>query len=164
MQARRGSSDIVVVAAVGNPLRGDDAAGWRVAETIEHHWGARGIRVLVGQQVLPEWAAVLAEADLVYFVDAAVGRERVALEPLQPAVGDDAPAVTHALEPATILRMALDLFGRAPEAYRLTIPATDFDFAEHLSAQTQAGVDAAVRLLDQALASTRQRCGGTPGY
>jgi hydrogenase maturation protease len=151
MLARRGAS-AVVVAAVGNPLRGDDAAGWHVADTIEHHWGARGVRVLVGQQVLPEWAAALAEAELVYFVDAAAAQERVALEPLEPAVADDTPAATHALEPASILRMALDLFGRAPEAYLLTIPATAFDFAEHLSAATLSAVEIATGMLEQVLA------------
>ena len=148
-----GQSAVVVVAAVGNPLRGDDAAGWRVAETIERHWAARGVRVLIGQQVLPEWAASLAEADVVYFVDAAAGSDQVVLEALQWAArADNAPAAAHALEPPAILRMALDLFGRAPEAYLLSVPATDFGFSETLSRPTTVAVDAAIRLLDACLA------------
>jgi hydrogenase maturation protease len=144
---------VVVVAGVGNPLRGDDAAAWRVAEAVERRWGHQGVRLLVAQQVLPEWAASLAEADVVYFVDAAAGSERIALERLEPSPGDTAPAGTHALEPPAILRMALDLFGRAPEAYLLSIPATDFGFTERLSATTSQAVAAAIRALDECLAA-----------
>jgi hydrogenase maturation protease len=152
MNARLGRSQFVVVAAVGNPLRGDDGAAWRVAEAIERRWAGRGVRVLVGQQVVPEWAAVLADADLVYFVDAAVGREGMALERLAPAAPENGSAPTHSLDPATILGMALNLFDRAPEAYLLAIPAADFGFDERLSPSTQLGVEQAIRMLDQVLA------------
>jgi hydrogenase maturation protease len=151
MTTRDRRSQLVVVAAVGNPLRGDDGAAWRVAETIERRWASRGVRVLVGQQVVPEWAAVLAEADLVYFLDAAIGRERVGLERLTPPARVDGSAATHSLDPATILNMALELFGRAPEAYVLAIPAAEFGFDEHLSDLTRLAVEKAIRMLDQVL-------------
>src|SRR6516165_5182851 len=99
----------VVVAAIGNPLRGDDGAAWRVAEHAEQHWRGQGVNVLVGQQVLPEWAAVLA--------DAARGRATVVLEPLEAAPPQSSTAVTHSLGPANVLRLAADLFGGTPQGY-----------------------------------------------
>jgi hydrogenase maturation protease len=79
----------VVVAGYGNPLRGDDGAGWHVASRLEDcrgdpegppgfaaASGGPAVLVLRGQQPVPEWAAALAEADVAYLVDAAPGAAR----------------------------------------------------------------------------------------
>jgi hydrogenase maturation protease len=142
----------VVVLAVGNPLRGDDGAAWRVAEHVERHWQSHALEVLLGQQVLPEWAVALAGADVAYFVDAAIGRERVSLEPLQAAPRQATTAATHSLGPASVLRMAIDLFGAAAESYLLALPADDFDFSERLSPRTRQAVSDAIQILDRVLA------------
>jgi hydrogenase maturation protease len=147
----------VVVAAIGNPLRGDDGAAWRVAEHAEQHWRGHGVNVLVGQQALPEWAAVLADADVVYFVDAARGRATVALEPLEPAPPQSPTAVTHSLGPANVLRLAADLFGGTPEGYLLALPAIEFGFDESLSPTGMRAVSDGIRTLDRALEETLQR-------
>lgn len=64
----------VVIAGYGNPLRGDDGAGWRVAMALASNprsaqWGQM-VRVLAGAQPLPEWAPEFSEAGVVYLVDA----------------------------------------------------------------------------------------------
>jgi hydrogenase maturation protease len=147
----------VVVAAIGNPLRGDDGAAWRVAEHAEQHWRGQDVNVLVGQQVLPEWAAVLADADVVYFVDAARGRASVALEPLAAAPPQSSTAVTHSLGPANLLRLAADLFGNAPESYLLALPAIEFGFDESLSPIGRRAVSDGIRTLDRALEKALRR-------
>jgi hydrogenase maturation protease len=147
----------VVVAAIGNPLRGDDGAAWRVAEHAEQHWRGHGVNVLVGQQVLPEWAAVLADADVVYFVDAARGRADVALEPLEPSPPLSSTAMAHSLGPASVLRMAADLFGGTPESYLLALPAMEFGFDESLSPIGRRSVSDGIRTLDRALEETLRR-------
>jgi Ni,Fe-hydrogenase maturation factor len=58
-----------LVIGYGNDLRGDDAAGPRVAELI----GARelpGVRAIASRQLTPDLAEQLARADLAVFVDA----------------------------------------------------------------------------------------------
>jgi hydrogenase maturation protease len=142
---------VVVVAAMGNPLRADDGAAWRVAEHAEQHWRVHGVQLLLGQQVLPEWAAVLADADVVYFVDATADRAEVALEPLEPSPPQSSTAVIHAFGPAHVLRLAADLFGAVPESYLLLLPAVEFGFDESLSPVGQRAVRDGIRELDRAL-------------
>ena len=63
-----------LVIGYGNTLRGDDGIGPAVAEAVAA-LGLPGVRVIVAHQLTPELAADLADAQLVVFVDAAVGGE-----------------------------------------------------------------------------------------
>ncbi len=147
----------IVVAGWGNPLRGDDGAGWRVAEAVEERWGDR-VQVLQGQQPLPEWSAALADADVAYLVDACV--DATCSE--GPAVrGLQAPEATwtagasllggHALGADELVQLARSLFGHAPETYLLSIPASQLDLGDDVSPCAQAGIEAALRYLEKAL-------------
>ena len=70
--AAAGGRTRIVVAGYGNPLRGDDGAGWRVACAVRERYAGRpDVEVLAGQQPVPEWAPVLAGAGVAYLVDAA---------------------------------------------------------------------------------------------
>ena len=71
----------VVVLGFGNPLRGDDGVGWLVAEAAAQRWPGRLV-VRTGQQLVPEWAADLTDADVVYFVDASLEVDEAELEAL----------------------------------------------------------------------------------
>jgi Ni,Fe-hydrogenase maturation factor len=191
MQAGRPVTEAVpaiVVAGYGNPLRGDDGAGWLVANALETRWANRDarVRVLVGQQPVPEWAPVIAEARVVIFVDAAPSAsstpsdslpadpedrlardasEPVALVPLADAERTPAAAMldAHALGPAGLLALADILFGHAPPAFIVTIPAERFDFAASLSPRTGVAAEAAVRLVDAAICSWLPRDGSPAG-
>ncbi len=155
---------------IGNPLRGDDGAGWRVAEAVRARWGDR-VRVLHGHQVVPEWALDLAEADVVYFVDASDGMEprqglngvaaarAPSIEALAPAARFDAASGSHGLDPAALLRLSLDLYGRAPRAYLVSIPGKWFGYGEGLSAATDSMLRVAVAELDIALAARLSAAG-----
>jgi hydrogenase maturation protease len=134
-----------VVIGVGNTSRGDDGAGWRVAESVLAR-GQDQPRVLLGQQVVPEWAPILAEAATAYFVDADPSVQRLTLTTVPRSEG----AVTlgaHAFGPAALLRLARALYGRAPRAYLVRVPATSFDFGEQLSPGTEIAVTRAISLL-----------------
>jgi len=145
----------VAVAGYGSTLRGDDAAGYRVARAIAEGCASEraDVRVLVGVQPLPEWAAELAEADVAYFVDAAptaggaAGVEVVELTPTPVGGMLDG----HAASPAALLDLARALYGRAPRAFLVTVPAELFGFADDLSALAAAGVGEAVRLIEERL-------------
>jgi hydrogenase maturation protease len=164
-----------VVAGYGNPLRGDDGAGWRVACAFgERYRGRPEVEVLVGQQPLPEWAAALAGADVAYLVDAgpapggAGGDDdacgvrlarltdgRGNLLPDGRVSGSAASLDGHAAGPAAVLALCRAAYGRAPEAFLLTIPAERLGFADSLSAATAAAVDEAVRLLARLIEQER---------
>jgi len=60
------------------------------------------------------------------------------------APADTSQIMAHAASPATLLALARDVFGHAPEAWLLTIPAEDIGIGEGLSAFTRRGLESAM--------------------
>ena len=136
-----------LVIGYGNTLRGDDGVGPRVAEAIEK-LNLPGVRTLVCQQLSPEYADPVSQAHTVVFVDAAVDTAReVQLRKLEP--GESSQLMAHAADPRTMLALARDVFGHAPQAWWLTIPAVKLDFSETLTPEAQRGFAEAVGKIKQ---------------
>ncbi len=133
----------------GNPVRRDDAVGIHVAERLAASLGDAVI-VLTAQQPLPEWAPALAEVDVAYMIDADPAATRLRLRRLEMATVDSALGA-HSLAPAHLLALTLAVFGRAPQTYLLSLPASDFLYGETLSPRTAAYADMAVRLVERRL-------------
>ena len=132
----------LLVIGYGNSLRRDDGVGPRVAETVEE-LQLPGVRTLVCQLLSPEHADPIARARRVIFVDAAVDRmDGVHFRKLEP--GETSQLMAHAADPCTMLALARDVFGHAPEAWWLTIPAIHLGFGTDYSAETEAGFQQAV--------------------
>ncbi|MCW5551075.1 MAG: hydrogenase maturation protease [Verrucomicrobiae bacterium] len=139
----------VLVIGYGNTLRGDDGVGPRVAEAVAR-MQLPAVRTLVCQQLSPEHAEPISRAETVIFVDAAVDTpHEVQLRPLQP--GDSTQLMAHAADPRTMLALARDVFGHAPQAWWLTIPARELGFSEHLSKTALQGLERAVALIREIL-------------
>ena len=133
----------MLVIGYGNSLRRDDGVGPRVAEAIEK-LNLPGVRTLVCQLLTPEFADPIARARRVIFVDAAVDKtDGVHFRHLEP--GETSQLMAHAADPRTMLALARDVFGRAPEAWWLTIPAKKLDFGETFSPEAEAGFHEALR-------------------
>jgi hydrogenase maturation protease len=136
-----------LVIGYGNTLRGDDGVGPRVAEAVEK-LNLPGVRTLVCQQLSPEYADPVSRAHTVVFVDAAVDAPRqVQFRKLEP--GETSQLVAHAADPRTLLALARDVFGHAPEAWWLTIPAVKLDFSETLTPEAQRGFAEAVEKIQE---------------
>lgn len=152
----------LLVIGYGNTLRQDDAAGPLVAERIGT-LGISGVRAIACPLLAPELAAEMAEAVSVVFVDATTDATReVELVPLAP--GDSGRVATHALTPQTLLALAREVYGSAPSAWLLKVPAEDFGHGEGLSALARRGVEAAVgevRTLVAGRMSWPQRAGNS---
>jgi len=138
----------VVVAGFGNPLRGDDGAGWLVADAIGRRWREQ-VAVLSGPQPLPEWSLTLAEADVAFFIDGGVNAgPRLRVRPVAAVSGG---LDGHALAVEHVLALARSLYGRAPASYLLELPIHDVGFGEQLSPPTAQAARRAVRLLNRRL-------------
>ena len=136
-----------LVIGYGNTLRGDDGVGPRVAEAIGK-LNLPGVHALVCQQLSPEYADPVSRAHTVVFVDAAVDAPReVQLRKLEP--GESSQLMAHAADPRTLLALARDVFGRAPQAWWLTIPAVKLDFSETLTPEAQRGFEEAVKKIQE---------------
>lgn len=155
MERRPHSKRLVI--GIGNPLRGDDGVGALLAEqaaviTAADPAGAVAVRCV--QQLMPELAEDLAQLDAVLFIDAwaapagAVPQLQRLSTVAGPAVGA-ASSDSHRLEPAALLAVSLALYGRAPEAQLLLVPAIAFSHGTALSAELRAALPQARALLRQ---------------
>jgi hydrogenase maturation protease len=140
-----------LVIGIGNPLRGDDGVGWHLVEEL-------GAPHRALHQLTPECAALLACCGRVLIVDAwlADGRtdgagpraERAPLlRRLVPAAA--APGLSHQLEPAALLWLTEQLYGRRPEAWQLLLPATAMAHGDSLSPALEAQLPQARALLQR---------------
>jgi len=135
MERRHRHSRLVI--GIGNPLRGDDGVGALLAEQV----GGRSV-----QQLTPELAAELAELEEVLFIDAWLAPAGAApqLTEIAPAA---AAAGSHRLEPAQLLAISQALYGRAPAACLLQVPAHAFEHGNTLSVEIQAALPRAQALM-----------------
>jgi len=132
----------LLVIGYGNTLRSDDAAGPLVADRISA-LGLSGVQVITCQELTPDLAAEITEAVTVVFVDATADAAReVVLRKLAPDL--NCPVSTHATDPRALLALAQELYGHAPTAWLLKVPAANFDHGEELSEVTRRGIEAAV--------------------
>ena len=141
-----------LVIGIGNPLRGDDGVGALLAEqaavfTAADPGGPVAVRSV--QQLTPELAEELAQLDAVLFIDAwaAPAGAQPQLEQLSPAAA--ASAESHRLEPAALLAVSQALYGQAPEAQLLRVPADGFAHGTVLSPTLRAALPRARDLLRQ---------------
>ena len=135
----------LLVIGYGNTLRQDDSVGPRVAERIEA-LHLPGVRTLICDQLSPEHAELLAHARVTVFVDAVRGAPRhVRLKPVKP--GKSTQLMAHAAEPGTMLALARDVYGRAPQAWLVPIPALRMEFGPNLSVTARRGIDDATRTI-----------------
>jgi len=146
--------DILVI-GYGNKLRGDDGVGPRVAEALAL-MHLPGVRTVACQLLTPELADSIAQADVAIFVDASVDApHEIRLRPLEP--NESSQVMAHAADPRTMLALARDVFGHAPRAWWLTVPAAKLGFSAQLSPEAQLGfVEAVDKLV--VLCQSLQKC------
>jgi len=135
----------LLVIGYGNELRTDDGVGPRVAATVAE-WNLDGVEAIVCPLLTPELADPLSKARIAVFVDAAVeGSDRVQLSKLEP--NESCQIMAHAADPRTLLALARDVFGRAPMAWWLKIPAKKLEFGQEFSPETRLGLAEALEKL-----------------
>ena len=148
---------------IGNPLRGDDGVGWRVAADLAEAAPSDDVEVLCCHQLTPELAETLSRVDRAFFIDADVGLApgEVRCTPLAPAPSTE--PLSHRLEPAALLGLAGALYGRCPAAHLVAIGPESLDAGEGLSATVERALAAGVRLLYFYIARGRWQ-GETPEW
>jgi hydrogenase maturation protease len=142
----------VLVLAVGNPSRGDDAIGPGLAARVEAA-GLPGVEVIVEFQLQVENALDLVDRERVVFVDAGTGTPApFELRPVQPAA--EFLHTSHALSPEAVLATYRCVTGNdPPEACLLCVRGESFELGEGLSAAAAANLESAWLALRQWVAS-----------
>jgi hydrogenase maturation protease len=148
-----------LVCGFGNLYRRDDGVARVVVDAVRERvghepldplddgFGTMGhwVDTVVAHQLVPELAEVLADYDLVIFVDAHVVDLGDALheERIEKA-WRSASILSHQCHVGMLLELACRMYGTAPEGVLLSLRGYDFDFGLGLSAETTALVPRAV--------------------
>jgi hydrogenase maturation protease len=148
-------ADLLVI-GYGNILRGDDGVGPRVAEAVGQ-LRLPGVRTLICPLLAPELADPISRAGKVVFVDAAVDAPyKIQWRKLHP--NETSQIMSHAADPRTMLALARDVFGHAPEAWWLTIPAVNLGFSADFSPVAEQGMQEAVEKIQTLYAEKAGGC------
>ena len=122
-----------LIIGYGNPLRGDDGLGWRVAEELRRLPAFAQAEVLFRHQLTPELAEPVSRAQAVFFIDAArdgapgqVKRREVSPQSLPGRF-------SHAYSPEELLGLARLLYGACAFAVVFSITGECFGHGEQLS-------------------------------
>jgi len=124
-------SSRVTIIGYGNPLRGDDGAGQRVALELARRRLA-DCEVVTCHQLTPELAETLAATDLAVFIDARAGAVPGSVNVAPITAAASCGNLGHHIEPGALLTMA-QLYGRPPAAVLVTLGAASFGPGEGLS-------------------------------
>ena len=145
----------VVVFAVGNPSRGDDAIGPVLAERVRAWLAASGraaaVDVIEDFQLQIEHALDLQGRSLALFIDAGEGTlSPLTLEPTGPS--ELASHSTHALAPEAVLEVYRRTEGAdPPPAFVLCVRGEDFELGAPLTAAAGERADLAMEVLGELL-------------
>ena len=140
----------VLVLAVGNPSRGDDALGPALAARLEAA-GLPGVEVITEFQLQVENALDLIGRERVIFIDAGSGTP-APFERRRLAAAADFLHTSHAISPESVLATYERLHGApAPEAWVLCVRGDSFELGERLSEEAD-------RRLDPAWEELRELC------
>ena len=140
----------ILLIGYGNPLRGDDGIGWRIAQWFEEKSPNPGFQCLVCHQLTPDLADEISRVRLVIFIDAREGGEpgTIICEEISPCPVEPG-AFTHHVSPSHLLFMAFALFHHAPQAFLVTITGEQFDYEERLSDRIEAAIPQAITAIQQ---------------
>jgi hydrogenase maturation protease len=142
----------VLVLACGNTLRGDDGVAWHIGAALEQDGADPETEIVLTHQLLPEHAEMVSTADLVVFIDCTAITEPgvISTIPIPPA--HVLPSIfTHHLNPASLLKLAQDLYGRIPSrAIAITVGGQSFELNEELSQPVTAAIPIAVEVVRRA--------------
>ncbi|MCC7383354.1 MAG: hydrogenase maturation protease [Deltaproteobacteria bacterium] len=140
----------MLVIAIGNPSRGDDALGPLFLEAIARETqgevAAGAIELLTDFQLQIEHALDIEGRERVCFVDAAMRLDApFELRKVSPALDDT--YTSHAMSPGAVLETCRRIHGSAPEAWVLAIGGEAFELGEGLSARANRNLSEAVDAL-----------------
>ena len=148
----------VLVLACGNTLRGDDGVAWHIAAALEQDGTDPKAEIIFTRQLIPEHAELLSTADLVVFIDCSAVAEPGVISTIPITPAHALPRIfTHHLDPASLLKLAQDLYGRIPsKAMAITVGGQSFELNEQLSKPVTAAIPIAVEVVRRAYANAEQ--------
>lgn len=130
-----------LVVGYGNALRTDDGLGWHAAASLLADPRLDGVTVLQRYQLTPELALDVSVATVVVLVDATSEAPAGSLTVARVDRSEgSATTWSHHLDPPTLVALAAELYGSAPEVFLVSCGIASSDAGDVLSATVQAAL------------------------
>ena len=142
----------ILVLACGNTLRGDDGVAWHIGTALKEELADSEVEVILTQQLLPEHAEPLSKTNGAIFLDCSAIAQPGVVSTLTLCAAQSLPRIfTHHLDPASLLKLTHDLYGRIPSrAVSITIGGKSFELQEQLSEPVTAAIPIALEAVRRA--------------
>jgi hydrogenase maturation protease len=148
----------ILIIGFGNPHRGDDGLGYRVAEQFEAMNHDPAVQVVASQELKPEMAEVLSHVDLVIFLDACSKGTPGAMRVCELAPEETPDGLfSHDLTPEILLAAAKILYGRCPEAMMISVAGENFEISARLSLPVEATLSRVFERVRELISSAKDR-------
>lgn len=150
----------VLIFAIGNESRGDDALGPLLLRSIAAGSGRRALQpeLLEDFQLQIEHSLDMNDRDLVLFVDAGMDTPSP-FAFYRANASEDAALYSHAITPEALLRVYAQMYGRtAPDCYVLCIAGDSFELGEPLSNKAHENLTLALDFAETLLTDPDASC------
>lgn len=143
----------VLVIGYGSALRTDDGVGRRAAERLADDPRLDGATVIGCHQLTPELALDVSRAGLAVFIDAGHGPPAgtFTMEWMQQATASSGTGWSHILSPSSLVDLARDMYGKAPEVVVIKVGVESLMIGDRLSPVVEASlpglIDAVAELI-----------------
>jgi hydrogenase maturation protease len=156
-------TDGVLVVGYGNALRTDDGLGWHAADRLADDPRLAGVTVLQRHQLMPELALDVSAAALVVLVDASHVPPPGTFTVTQVERASDAATTwSHQLSPPTLLALAHELYGRAPDVFLVSAGVESLELGDRLSPVVEAALPRVVDAVAKLVAAHAAKPGAGP--
>jgi len=134
-----------LIIGYGNPLRGDDAAGYLAAQRLQETNTDIETEIVAVQQLTPELVDPISRAGEVVFIDAAVGEVPGEIQRRDIAPSSATQPFSHYATPEGLLAAARALYGTCPAATLITVTIETTEFGETLSPRVRTALESLAR-------------------
>jgi len=155
--------DGALVVGYGNVLRTDDGFGWHAADLLADDPRLAGVVVLQRHQLMPELALDVSAATLVVLVDASHALPAGTFTVTQvERAGNAATTWSHHLSPPSLVALAHELYGQAPDVFLVTAGVESLEVGDRLSPVVAAVLPAVVDAVTDLVAWQVTKPGADP--
>ena len=159
--SREVRQDRFLIVGCGNSQCGDSAAGPLVAMTVSR-WGLNSVKSMVVDQLDPNLALNLSEADYAIFIESCSETNSAQTAQICPVCIQSYSSETiHVANsrcgPETLLLLAQQLYDSCPQSWLIKIPTEGFETGQKLSSTAQTGMNRALKTIAQFLKTYRQQ-------
>lgn len=143
----------VLIVGYGNPLRGDDALGWEIADRLATATQGEPVEVRALNQLTPELSELISEVELVVFIDASHAGKPGSwkCETVEPNA-TSRHTLGHHLTPMSLLAYAQTIFKASPRSLLVSVAGESFECRQELTPSVAAALPAVEQFVREQIA------------